>query len=87
LRKVVHLSLYLNFPLTYWLAAGDDMVSELYLLSRHNDRLEPAMTELQGLGQPLRQLFALRGLSPSGHGLVIYWIAHVPGTIPFTPMA
>ncbi len=72
---------------TYWLTGGDDIVNELYLLSRHNNPLDPAMTGLQGVGQLLPQLFAVRDLSPSGPGLVIYWMAHVPGTIPFTPTA
>ena len=61
LRSVLGLSLYLNFPLTYWLAGGDDIVNELHLLSRQNNRVDtlplnedrvtfdPAMTGQEGL--------------------------------------
>jgi len=28
--------------LTYWLTSGNELVNELYLLSRHNNLLDPA---------------------------------------------
>jgi len=54
-----------------------------------DDRIsfDPAMTGQEGLDQHLRQFFALRGLSPGGPPAVIYWMLHVSGAIPFTPMA
>jgi len=70
---------------------------------------DPAMTELEGLEQPLRQFLpcdfaslreasrfsifsrqdakGAKAFDPGARGLVIYWMVHVSGTIPFTPMA
>jgi len=83
-RKVLDLSPYLNFH------TGSRVAMSLltprvagYLLSRHNNPLDPAMTWLEALEQLLRQLVALCDLSPRGPRLVIYWMAHLPGTIPF----